>query len=224
MWSGWLSTSPSWLNDTRRGARWPIGPQLRVWSCSASHSRCGEIGSDPNSLSLDHTQRPPKHKARTRATLVQPTSKRSPIRFFELCTFCSVSACSTRTLVATEKTSGCRLERRCLLASDQALTAIVEHQLHELLTQEASREARQVFRLPATAGFFPRTLSNRLSTQSKRTIDTRPHAPTDTEPTVHLVYPTCVVACHAPQLVGLHHASNGSSGRNCGLARQHTSV
>ena len=51
------------------------------------------------------------------------------------------------------KPSGCRLERRCLLASDQALTAIVEHQLHELLTQEASRETRQAFRLPATFGF-----------------------------------------------------------------------
>ena len=51
------------------------------------------------------------------------------------------------------KPSGCRLERRCLLAPDQALTAIVEHQLHELLTQEASRETRQAFRLPATAGF-----------------------------------------------------------------------
>ena len=51
------------------------------------------------------------------------------------------------------KSLGCRLERRCLLAPDQALTAIVEHQLHELLTQEASRETRQAFRLPATAGF-----------------------------------------------------------------------
>ncbi len=51
------------------------------------------------------------------------------------------------------KPSGCRLERHCFLAPDQALTAIVDHQLLEFLTQEASREARQAFILPATAGF-----------------------------------------------------------------------
>ena len=47
MLSGWLHTSPSWLNAPRREARWLLCPQLRVWSCSASHSRCGEKGSDP---------------------------------------------------------------------------------------------------------------------------------------------------------------------------------
>ena len=51
------------------------------------------------------------------------------------------------------KPSGCRLERRCLLAPDQALTAIVDHQLLEFLTQEASRETRQALLLPATQGF-----------------------------------------------------------------------
>ena len=51
------------------------------------------------------------------------------------------------------KPSGRRLERRWPLAPDQAFTAIVDHQLLEFLTQEASRETRQAFRLPATAGF-----------------------------------------------------------------------
>ena len=51
------------------------------------------------------------------------------------------------------KPSGRRLERLWLYAPDQALIAIVDHQLLELLTQEASRETRQAFRLPATAGF-----------------------------------------------------------------------
>merc|ERR1712078_647684 len=51
------------------------------------------------------------------------------------------------------KPSGRRLERRWLLAPEQALTAIVDHQLLELLAQEGSRETRQAFRLPATAGF-----------------------------------------------------------------------
>ena len=46
-----------------------------------------------------------------------------------------------------------RLERRWPDALDQALTEIVDHQLLDFLTQEASRETRQAFRLPATAGF-----------------------------------------------------------------------
>ena len=51
------------------------------------------------------------------------------------------------------KPCGRRLERRWPDALDQALTAIVDHQLLDFLTQEASRETRQAFRLPATAGF-----------------------------------------------------------------------
>ena len=51
------------------------------------------------------------------------------------------------------KPCGRRLERRWPDALDQALTAIIDHQLLDFLTQEASRETRQAFRLPATAGF-----------------------------------------------------------------------
>ena len=51
------------------------------------------------------------------------------------------------------KPCGRRLERRWLDALDQAVTAIVDHQLPDFLTQEASRETRQAFRLPVTTGF-----------------------------------------------------------------------
>ena len=104
------------------------------------------------------------------------------------------------------KPCGRRLERRWLDALDQTLTAIADQKLLDFLTQEASRETRQAFRLPPTA-FFPRTLSNRLSNESKRTIDTRPHAPKHAESTLYLADPTCVVACHSSQMVGLHHVS-----------------
>ena len=51
------------------------------------------------------------------------------------------------------KPCGRRMERRWLDALDQALTAIADHQLLDFLMQEASRETRQAFRLPAAAGF-----------------------------------------------------------------------
>ena len=153
MLSGWLSTSPSWLNDTRRRARWPIGPQLRVWSCSASHSRCGERALIP----ILYLWIIPMHRQTQGANPrdVIPADLQALSHEFFGNVVLSVRLPHAQPLLSLphRKTSDCRLERRCILAADQALSALVEHQLHELLAQEASRETRQAFRLPATAAF-----------------------------------------------------------------------
>ena len=113
MLSGWLHTSPSWLNPPRRGARWLLCPQLRVWSCSASHSRCGEKGSDP----ILYTWIIPMHRQPQGANArdVKQTDRQT---FSHDCCGHLVLTVGLPhvqpiiTLVATEKLSGRRLERR----------------------------------------------------------------------------------------------------------------